>query len=129
MAWKWPWEKSDSGADRLADSTVLFLEHLRDLRAEVAAQRALVDRLLAQLAEGDAQIRMVLEERFYRPVPAAPSEQAVSAVLPVDLNDVTQFDAASDEDWLKHEDQLLAAAVAKRAEVKAKREGANEEKS
>lgn len=124
MGWKWPWENSDSSA-RLADSTVMFLEHLRDLRSEVASQRALVDRLMAQLAERDAQIRMVLEERFYRPVPAAGSEQqVVSAVVPADLNDVTQYDGSSDEDWLKQEDRLMSAALAKRAA--AKQEGTNE---
>jgi hypothetical protein len=67
----------------------------------------LVHRLIGQLAERDAQIRMVLEERFYRPQ-TTPAEQRPAVKDAEEFNDVTQFDAGSDEDWLKREAALLA---------------------
>ena len=82
--------------------------NLQDLRNEVAMLRHLTQQLIRQLAERDAQIRMVLEERFYRPVQASPTEQMKAPLDPADFNDVTQFDAGSDSDWLKREDALLA---------------------
>lgn len=111
----------------MVDSAVLFLEHLQDLRNEVAAQRALVDRLVAQLAERDAQIRMVLEERFYRPVVTGGVEQQPAAVGPEWFSDVTQFDAGSDEEFLKKQDQMVAALAEKRAQKQAEA-GSNGEK-
>lgn len=55
--------------------------------------------LLKQLAEKDAQIRMVMEERFFRP--HTPPRDSVADAPPSpdfgDMNDQGTFDAAADE--------------------------------
>jgi len=69
-------------------------------------------RFLATLAEKDAQIRMVLEERFYHPLPAAPEKRAKSTVpfAPSDVEDVVHFSEAGDQQAVERDDQAAQAA-------------------
>jgi len=105
MGWRWPWQKSESNGIRPDASAQQA--NLEDLRNEVAMLRHLAKQLISQLAERDAQIRMVLEERYYRPVQPAPADQRPAVQDPAEFNDVTQFDSGSDEQWLKRQDAVL----------------------
>lgn len=81
--------------------------------------------LLKQLAEKDAQIRMVLEERFYHPVQPARNTSVRSTVVmrPEDVEDVVQFPVESDKqevakaetrykEAVRDTEQALDAAIA-----------------
>lgn len=94
MGWKGFWLFMRKWFERKpqTDPAEILLEQLR-------AERALRTELLRQLAEKDAQIRMVLEDRFYRPVVTEAGEKPVPRAPLFDpeiLNDVAQFDEAAD---------------------------------
>ncbi len=63
------------------------------------------------LAEKDAQIRMVLEEKFFRPVVSAPAEvRRVPAVDAASLSDQAHDTRKGDEKELAAQDEALKKA-------------------
>ena len=72
--------------------------HLESLKLELLAARTREAELLKLLAEKDAQIRLVLEERFYRPTLAGNQAPAQAPMFdPAMLEDVTVFDETADK--------------------------------
>lgn len=100
-------EKRLSGSER----------HAEDLRHELRASRVREAELLKLVAEKDAQIRLVLEERFYRPaVTPALLTKSAEPPDPNFLNDVAAFDPEADAATIEEQDRILdrlAAQVAK----------------
>lgn len=66
----------------------------------------------AALAEKDAQIRMVLEEKFFHPTLVPPKDRPrnTGGIDPRDLEDVAHFPAEGDKAVIAKEEELLATA-------------------
>lgn len=103
------------------------------LRAQLKASNEREKELLRQLALKDAQIQMVLEDTFFKPVftKTAEPEVANTRVNVNDLTDSTQFSADKDKEVLEQEDAKIEEARAKFQEelnaIEAEQEAAHEE--
>jgi hypothetical protein len=74
--------------------------HLRDLRV-------LVDQSCEREKDLTGMMRIVIEERFYRPVITRPGENKTTPILPPDqLQDVTAFDQAADQAQIEDHEEL-----------------------
>jgi len=73
-----------------------------------------VERLLKIIEEKDAQIRMILEERFYKPIQPPPNHliQSTVAGRPEDMTDTVQFDPEADRAQIDREAKNAEAADA-----------------
>jgi len=71
-----------------------------------------IERLLKIIEEQSAQIRMVLEERFYKPIQPAPNRQIESTVvnMPEDITDNVRFDPGEDRKQIARETKAAEAA-------------------
>ena len=80
--------------------------------SERAAANATIARLLDLIAEKDAQIRMVLEERFYQPLVPPPNRRIKSTVAmrPEEMNDVTQYPIDGDKEAVAKSDATAREA-------------------
>ncbi len=76
-------------------------------------------RLMELLAERDAQLRMVLEERFYKPIQPAPNRLIQSTVVsrPEEMTDTVQFDPKADRAQIDREAKNAEAADASLAQL------------
>lgn len=85
------------------------------LREQLNAANDREKELLRQLALKDAQIQMVLEDRFFKPVivRSAEPEVANTRVRGEDLTDSTQFSADKDKEVLEEQDAKIEEARAK----------------
>lgn len=80
----------------------------QSLRQALLVQQQTSKQLAALAAEQSKQIRMVVEERFYRPIisPADHERQKSEVrVEPDELNDVAQFSEEGDQTQMATEDQ------------------------
>lgn len=90
----------------------VLVEQIRSLRLDLATARAHEAQLLDIIAEKDAQIRMVLESRFYRPIVTSsqpPPENDVH-INAETLRDSPVFDADADKRQLAEEDRAVDEA-------------------
>jgi len=75
-------------------------EHIRDLRV-------LLDQSVEREKEFAGMLKLVMEERFYRPVITRPGENKTTPILPPDqLQDVTAFDQAADQAQIEDHEEL-----------------------
>lgn len=108
------------GSKRRSNNIPLSLGDLQRARAHEAAQQligllkeqlaAATKRefeLLRQLSAKDDQIRMVLEEKYFKPVTTRTEPPAVStvAINPADLADTTQFSAEGDKEAIAKQEE------------------------
>jgi hypothetical protein len=82
------------------------------LREQLIAANEREKELLRQLALKDAQIQMVLEDQFFKPVfaKAAEPEKANTAIHGEDLTDSVQFPTKGDADAIEKEEKAAAEA-------------------
>src|SRR5690348_17080815 len=114
MVWKWFSKNTEKPSPQSSETLVI-----------VASLERQQERFLAVIAEKDAQIRMVLEERFFRPImpPAEHRAKSTSSVHPEELTDVTTFSSEGDREQLEHDNAAARDAErelgeALRSEVK-----------
>lgn len=72
-------------------------------KAHISDLRVLIDKAHEREAQLAKMVKMVMEDRFYRPViTGKPSENRTTAALPVEhLSDVAQFDEKEDAEQMR----------------------------
>lgn len=95
------WWKRFKGTPQPADDSAVKLA--------LAAMERQQSHFFAAMAEKDAQIRMVLEEKFFHPLPVAPELRAKStgAIDPQDMTDVVQYPTKGDAEAVAEADKRL----------------------
>jgi hypothetical protein len=116
-AWKRLWRRMTQPSPPINNALDAAREkHISDLRV-------LIDQGAARERELASMIRMVMEERFYRPVITrnagiAGTSPAVRPALPIEaLDDVATYDEAADVETVKGQDDLAKQAAAELADI------------
>jgi hypothetical protein len=100
-AWKTLWRRmSGQNSSDVNPLDEARKEHIQDLRV-------LVDQGAAREKEFAGMLRLVMEDRFYRPVITKAGENKTAPVIPADqMQDVTHFDEAADQGLIEQHDKV-----------------------